>query len=61
MKIQCGGLRGMQLAQDESEEVFDVAALVKAAQHTFGGLTELPFSTIIQSVSAFQARKPHGE
>jgi len=61
MKIQCGGLHGLQLAQDESEEVSDVAALVEAAQHTFGGLDDLPFSTIVQSVSAYQARKPHGE
>ncbi len=61
MKIQCGGLRGLQLVRDASEQVCDVAALVEAVQHTFGGLSELPFSTIIQSVSAFQARKPHGE
>jgi hypothetical protein len=61
MKIQCGGLHGLQFVQDESEEVSDVASLVEAAQHTFGDLEELPFSTIIQSVSAFQARKPHGE
>lgn len=61
MKIQCGGLRGLQLVQDASEQVLDVAALVQAVQQTFGDLAELPFSTIIQSVSAFQARKPHGE
>ena len=61
MKIQCGGLRGLQLVQDASEQVLDVAALVQAVQQTFNDLAELPFSTIIQSVSAFQARKPHGE
>ena len=61
MKIQCGGLRGLQLLQDGTNEVADVAALVEAAQHAFGSLEGLPFSTIIQSVSAFQPRKPHGE
>jgi hypothetical protein len=61
MKIQCGGLHGLQLVQDESEEVSDVAALVEAARRKFGALEELPFSSIIQSVSAFQVRKPHGE
>jgi hypothetical protein len=61
MKIQCGGLRGLQLLQDTTGQVADVATLVQASQHTFGSLDELPFSTIIQSVTAFQARKPHGE
>jgi len=61
MKIQCGGLRGLQLLQDESGLVSDVAALVQAVQQAFDNLEELPFSTIIQSVSAYQARKPHGE
>lgn len=61
MKIQCGGLHGLQLLQDGSELVADVAALVWAVQQAFGDLEKLPFSTIIQSVSAFQARKPQGE
>ena len=61
MKIQCGGLRGLQRVQDDTQDVDDVAALVEAVHHGFGELEDLPFSTIIQSVSAFQARKPHNE
>ncbi|MBI1173906.1 MAG: hypothetical protein GC139_01420 [Sideroxydans sp.] len=59
MKIQCGGLHGLQLAVDESDEVADVAALVAAALHQFGSLEQLPYSQVIQSVAAFQLRKPH--
>lgn len=61
MKLQCGGLHGLQLALDDNDEVFDVAGLVEAAQQTFGSLEELPYSQIMQSVVAFQVRKPHGE
>lgn len=61
MKLQCGGLHGLQLALDDTDEVFDVAGLVEAAQQTFGSLEELPYSQIMQSVAAFQVRKPHGE
>jgi hypothetical protein len=60
MKVQCGGLRGLQQALDATGEVGDVAALVEAARQKFGGLEELPYSQIIQSVAAFQLRKPHG-
>ena len=61
MKIQCGGLHGLQLLQNGSEQVSDAAALVQAMQQSYGDLEALPFSTIIQSVAAYQARKPHGE
>lgn len=60
MKIQCGGLHGLQLALDDTDEVSDVAALVEAARGKFGSLEELPYSRIIQSVAAFQVRKPPG-
>jgi hypothetical protein len=61
MKIQCGGLVGLQLLLDKSEMVSDVAGLVDAVQHVYGELEKLPFSVIIQSVSAFQPRKPHND
>jgi hypothetical protein len=60
MKVQCGGLRGLQQVLDATDEVGDVAALVEAAWQEFGGLEELPYSQIIQSVAAFHPRKPQG-
>lgn len=61
MKIQCGGLLGLQFALDAATEVVDVVALVEAACHEFGSLDEFPYSRIVQSVSAFQLRKQHGK
>ena len=61
MKLQCGGLHGLQHALDGSGEVADVAALVEAAQRKFDSLAQFPYSQIVQSVSAFQLRKPSGE
>lgn len=61
MKVQCGGLHGLQQAVDGAEEVADVAALVAAARKKFGSLDELPYSRIIQSVAEFRLRKPHGK
>lgn len=61
MKVQCGGLHGLQQALDATEDVGDVAALVEASRQKFGSLEELPYSRIVQSVAAFQARKPHGK
>ncbi|HTN95190.1 MAG TPA: hypothetical protein VMJ33_11465 [Gallionella sp.] len=48
MRVQCGGLRGLQYALDESDEVRDVSALVTLAQQKFGGLADFPYSMIVQ-------------
>ena len=48
MRMQCGGLKGLQFTLDGDPEVRDVAALLENAQHRYGNLTELPFSLIIQ-------------
>lgn len=61
MKVQCGGLHGLQQAVDAAEEIGDVAALVDASREKFGSLEALPYSLIIQSVAAFQLRKRHGK
>lgn len=61
MKVQCGGLHGLQQALDETEEVGDVAVLVEASRLKFGSLEAFPYSLIIQSVAAFQVRKPYGK
>lgn len=58
MKVQCGGLLGLQRALDDSDEITDVAALVDAARQKFGSLEELPYALIIRSVAAAKVRVP---
>ncbi|MEO6974952.1 MAG: hypothetical protein ABI144_03620 [Gallionella sp.] len=48
MRMQCGGLKGLQYMLDGNEEVSDVAALIGMAQQRYGNLAELPFSLIVQ-------------
>jgi hypothetical protein len=71
IKIECGGLLGVQLALARQAvppvaglapdarglpAVVDVHSLVLAAQASSGDLSNLPYSTIIQSVVAYQIR-----
>jgi hypothetical protein len=57
MRVQCGGLQGLQMEVDATEEVIDISALVEAARLKFGGLEQLPYSKIIQSVVSCEIRK----
>lgn len=57
MKVQCGGLAGLQLALTGADEIGDVNALVQAACGSPGGLEGLPYSVIMQSVAACQPRR----
>lgn len=60
MKLQCGGLRGLQQALDDgSQQTIEVSALLAAAQAHYGGLAALPYSRIMQGVAAYQLRKRH--
>lgn len=63
MRVQCGGLQGLQLEVDDTEEVLDVSALVAAARLKFGSLENIPYSKIVQSVVTCEVRKkrPLGE
>ncbi len=61
MKVQCGGLLGLQRAVNEAEVVTDIAVLVDAAYYKFGSLEQLPYSQIVQSVAALKLRKRHEE
>jgi hypothetical protein len=60
MKIQCGGLHGLQLEVDGASAVGDVAGLVAAASLKFGATEHFPYTHIVRAVAAFQPRKPHG-
>jgi hypothetical protein len=57
MKVQCGGLAGLQRALADVEEVGDVGALAQAACRSENGLEGLPWSAIMQSVAAWQPRR----
>lgn len=63
MRVQCGGLQGLQLEVDGSEAVLDISALVAAALAKFESLENLPYSKIVQSVVSCEVRKkrPLGE
>jgi len=57
MKIQCGGLLGLQAALDPEAPAPDVHRLVRMAVERHGDLAALPFSTMVQSVAAWQGRR----
>ena len=60
IRIQIGGLAGLRrVVQPDTppSRVEDIHALVNAAQARFGSLEKLPFSDIMQAVSAYQGRR----
>lgn len=60
MKIQCGGLHGLQLEVDGASAVDDVATLIAAARLKFGAAEQFPYTHIVRAVVAYQPRKRHG-
>jgi hypothetical protein len=48
MRMQCGGLRGLQFVLDGGEEVHDVATLVMMAQQKFDELAVWPYAEIVR-------------
>ncbi|HQT25028.1 MAG TPA: hypothetical protein PLK99_00325 [Burkholderiales bacterium] len=63
MKIQCGGLKGLERVVSKLEEdpalVEDVRDLVSRALENFGELDTLPYLEIVKSISAFEIRQRH--
>jgi hypothetical protein len=57
MKVQCGGLAGLQRALTGADAVGDVGDLVRAARRAGNGPEGLPWSVIMQSVAAWQPRR----
>lgn len=57
MKIQCGGLQGLQGLLDPEAPAPDVRRLVLLGRERFGDLGALPFPEIIKGVAAFRLRK----
>jgi hypothetical protein len=57
MRVQCGGLQGLQHEIDGSEDVVDICALIAVARVKYGSLENLPYSKIVQSVVSCEVRK----
>jgi hypothetical protein len=55
MKLQCGGLRGLQHALESP--VADVHGLVQLAMRDGGSLLDLPWDQIVASISAWELRR----
>lgn len=57
MRMQCGGIRGLQFALDGNDEVHDIATLLSMAQQNFGKITDFPYSQIVQLANShYKAR-----
>jgi hypothetical protein len=57
IKIQCGGINGLQILQGAGDMDKDVNHLLNNAVKHFGGLDQLPYEQIVRSVVSFEGRK----
>ncbi|MFA7400683.1 MAG: hypothetical protein WCZ98_09395 [Sideroxydans sp.] len=58
MRLQCGGLKGLQFVVDGSDEVVDVVRLLDAVEQRFVTLEQLPFQEVVQAAQAhYQYRR----
>jgi hypothetical protein len=58
IKIQCGGLLGLQSALTESDQI-QIYPLLKQAMAEYGQIEQLPFDQIVREVNAFKSRRKH--
>ena len=57
MRMQCGGLRGIQMILDGNDEVRDVDALLEMALQKFGKMSDFPYAQIVRwSNTHYKAR-----
>ncbi len=56
IKIQNGGLLGLQREVDDQARVEDIDAVLTMAESKFDAIEKFPFSKIMQVVSAYQIR-----
>lgn len=57
LKIQCGGLKGLQAAMNGGGQVEDVFTLIESALAGYGALDAFPYSEVVQGVVHFEARR----
>lgn len=53
LRVQCGGLTGLQIALDGEHRVGDVAALVAMARQRFGDWEDFPYAQIVVSANIY--------
>jgi len=57
MRIQCGGLRGLQFILNSEEQVQDIDLLFAEAQRKFGELADFPYAQIVRwATTHYKAR-----
>lgn len=57
MRMQCGGLKGLQFAVDGNDRVDNVDELLVRAQQKFGELADFPYSKIVRwATTHYQTR-----
>lgn len=60
VKLQCGGLLGLQRALDggeETERIGDISALIKRALKRCGTMDDMPFEEIIRTLAQYDHRQ----
>lgn len=58
IKVQCGGLLGIQrLFDPEANSVENIHALVGEVQRRFGSMQDVPYQEVIKEVAAFEGRR----
>ena len=57
LKIQCGGLKGLQKAVNNTDNVEDAFVLIDSALAAYGALDAFPYSEIVQGVVHFESRR----
>lgn len=63
MRVQCGGLLGLQRAQsgetapDTAAGVDNIAGLIRSAIHTHQTLDAFPFQDIVRGITIFEGRR----
>jgi len=59
LKVQCGGMLGLQqalLGQDDSDVVEDINGLLENALKDYDTIEALPYSEVVKGVTSFQPR-----
>jgi hypothetical protein len=51
MRVQCGGLKGLQYVLNDSSEVDNVDALMESAVQKWGELAEFPYSEVVHATA----------
>lgn len=61
LKVQCGGLLGLQQSVEHDEQargVPNIYGLIEAASTLYGEVNAFPFQEIVKNVSRFEGRRP---